>query len=143
MVIVKRLAFILFALTSAVFCSCGDEYPDYAYVNFYIDPESAEYYNLNYGGRGWEYFEGGARGVVVFRKSWDEFIAFERSCVAKDCHGRLEVDTTNDVLILCPKCGSKYLYYDGSPLEGSKANRLLYTYCSYFDGLYLWVNNCN
>ena len=136
----KRLGFLLICLVAVAFSSCSDEYPDYAYVNFYIDPESSEYYNLNYGHRGWEYFEGGARGVVVFRKSWDEFIAFERTCVAKNCHGRLQVDETNNVLLYCPKCGSQYIYYDGSPLEGSAAKRLLYTY---FDGLYLWVNNCN
>ncbi len=139
----KRLGFLLLCLVAVAFSSCSDEYPDYAYVNFYIDPESSEYYNLNYGHRGWEYFEGGARGVVVFRKSWDEFIAFERTCVTKNCHGRLQVDETNNVLLYCPKCGSQYIYYDGSPLEGSAAKRLLYTYCTYFDGLYLWVNNCN
>lgn len=139
----KRLGFLLLCMVAVAFSSCSDEYPDYAYVNFYIDPESSEYYNLNYGHRGWEYFEGGARGVVVFRKSWDEFIAFERTCVAKHCHGRLQVDETNNVLLYCPKCGSQYIYYDGSPLEGSAAKRLLYTYCTYFDGLYLWVNNCN
>ena len=130
-------------MVAVAFSSCSDEYPDYAYVNFYIDPESSEYYNLNYGHRGWEYFEGGARGVVVFRKSWDEFIAFERTWVAKNCQGGLQVDETNNVLLYCPKCGSQYIYYDGSPLEGSAAKRLLYTYCTYFDGLYLWVNNCN
>ena len=139
----KRLGFLLLCLVAVAFSSCSDEYPDYAYVNFYIDPESSEYYNLNYGHRGWEYFEGGARGVVVFRKRRDEFIAFERTCVAKNCHGRLQVDETNNVLLYCPKCGSQYIYYDGSPLEGSAAKRLLYTYCTYFDGLYLWVNNCN
>ena len=139
----KRLGFLLLCMVAVAFSSCSDEYPDYAYVNFYIDPESSEYYNLNYGHRGWEYFEGGARGVVVFRKSWDEFIAFERTCAAKNCHGRLQVDETNNVLLYCPKCGSQYIYYDGSPLEGSAAKRLLYTYCTYFDGLYLWVNNCN
>ena len=84
----KRITLLLFSLSLMLFTSCEEEYPDYAYVNFYIDPDSAEYYNLNYGNRGWEYFEGGARGVVIFRNSWDEFIAFERTCVAKNCHGR-------------------------------------------------------
>lgn len=139
----KRIIPILFFLSIISFTSCEEDYPDYAYVNFYIDPDSAEYYNLNYGNRGWEYFEGGARGVVIFRNSWDEFIAFERTCVAKDCHGRLEVDTTNNVILHCPKCNSKYISYDGSPIQGSLAKRSLFTYCSYFDGLYLWVSNCN
>lgn len=139
----RKIFVFLIGVCTFLLSSCEDDYPDYAYVNFYIEPESAEYFNLNYGNRGWEYFEGGARGVVVFRKNWDEFIAFERTCVAKDCHGQLSVDETNDVLLFCPKCGSQYICFDGSPLEGSKARRLLYTYCTFFDGLYLWVNNCN
>lgn len=138
----KHISIILSLIcTSFLFTSCEEPF-DYGYVNFYIEPDTAEYFNLNLGNRQWEYFEGGYRGVVVFRKNWDEFITFERSCVAQDCDGRLEVDTTNNVLLHCPNCDSKYIYYDGSPLEGSKSRRMLYTYCSFFDGTYLWVNNC-
>lgn len=132
----------LTVILSVTVISCEEEYPYYGYVNFFIEPDSAEYFNLNYGNRGWEYFEGGARGVVIFRKNWEDFICFERSCVAKDCNGRLEVDTTNNVILLCPECKSRYLYFDGSPLEGSKATRSLYYYCTYFDGFKLWVSNC-
>ncbi|MEE0909521.1 MAG: hypothetical protein UIQ51_01975, partial [Bacteroidales bacterium] len=73
----RKIFVFLIGVCTFLLSSCEDDYPDYAYVNFYIEPESAEYFNLNYGNRGWEYFEGGARGVVVFRKNWDEFIAFE------------------------------------------------------------------
>lgn len=138
----KYMSIILSLIcTSFLFTSCEEPF-DYGYVNFYIDPDSAEYFNLNYGNRGWEYFEGGYRGVVVFRKSWNEFITFERSCVGKDCDGRLYVDTTNNVLLHCPECNSQYIYYDGSHVEGSYSKRLLYSYCSFFDGTYLWVSNC-
>lgn len=138
----KHISIIITLIsTTFLFTSCEESF-DYGYVNFYIEPDSAEYFNLNLGNQQWEYFEGGYRGVVVFRKTWDEFITFERSCVAHQCDGRLEVDTSNNVLLHCPKCQSNYIYYDGSPLEGSKASRLLYSYCSYFDGTYLWVNNC-
>ncbi|MBR5254873.1 MAG: hypothetical protein IKV46_07555 [Bacteroidales bacterium] len=138
----KHVSIILSLIcTSFLLTSCEEPF-DYGYVNFYIEPDSAEYFNLNYGNRGWEYFEGGYRGVVIFRKSWDEFITFERSCVGKDCNGRLYVDTTNNVLLHCPECHSQYIYYDGSPVEGSYSKRLLYSYCSFFDGTYLWVSNC-
>mgnify|MGYP003507747450 FL=1 len=138
----RHISIILGLLSiSFIFTSCEETY-DYGYVNFYIDPDSAEYFNLNYGNRGWEYFEGGYRGVVVFRKSWNEFITFERSCVAKDCDGRLYVDTRNNVLLHCPECKSQYIYYDGSAVEGSYSKRSLYSYCSFFDDTYLWVSNC-
>jgi nitrite reductase/ring-hydroxylating ferredoxin subunit len=133
----------LFFLIISLFYSCDNGFNEWGYVNFYIDPESTEYYNLNYGNRGWEYFEGGNRGVVIFRKNYSEFVAFERSCTAKDCNGRLYVDSSSNVLLVCPECGSKFIYYDGSPLSGSKAKRSLYQYCTYFDNQYLYVNNCN
>lgn len=124
------------------FSSCDDEPFDYGYVNFIVQPDDVRYFNLNMGNRGWEYFVGGYSGVVVFRRSAFEFIAFERSCALPDCHGITEVDETNNVLLVCPKCHSKYLYVDGTPLEGSAAKRTLYQYCTYFDGVTLSVYNC-
>lgn len=139
----KFFIIFLFSLIFSLFFSCNSDFNEWGYVNFYVNPESTEYYNLNYGSRQWEYFEGGSQGVVVFRKNYSEFIAFERTCTAKDCGGRLSVDTSNNVLLYCPKCGSKFIYYDGSPVSGSKANRTLYQYCTFFDNQYLYVNNCN
>ncbi|MDR1725645.1 MAG: hypothetical protein LBR28_04570 [Bacteroidales bacterium] len=136
----KRLAVYFILLFAAV--GCQEDFTDYGYVNFYIEPDSLMYSNLNIGNRGWEYMQGGYRGVVIFRKSAMTFAAYERSCTGKDCHGLLEVDTTNNVLIHCTKCGSDFLYVDGSPLEGSPAKRMLYSYCTFFDGEKLWVNNC-
>lgn len=135
---------LLFILSIVIFLlSCKEDRYDYGYVNFHIDPESSEYFNLNYGNRGWEYFEGGMRGVVLFRYSYSEFFAYERSCTAKNCRGRLEVDESNNMIIFCPECDSKYIYVDGSPVEGSKSQRPLYKYCTYYDGAKLWVYNCN
>lgn len=122
--------------------SCNEDRFDFGYVNFHIDPESTEYFNLNYGNRGWEYFEGGMRGVVIFRYSFYEFVAYERSCTAKDCNGRLEVDESSNMIIICPICDSKFIYIDGSPTNDSKAKRLLYRYCTYYDSNKLWVYNC-
>ncbi len=138
----KRLLIFL-SLIAISFVSCNEDTYDYGYVNFNIDPESTEYFNLNTGNRGWEYFEGGMRGVVIFRINYGEYICFERSCTAEDCHGRLEVDTVTNMLLICPKCNSSFIYVDGSPNSGSVAKRSLYNYCNYFDGHYLWVYNCN
>ncbi|MBP1631042.1 MAG: hypothetical protein H6Q15_1935 [Bacteroidetes bacterium] len=129
--------------TILLLSSCIEETYDYGYVNFYIDPESTEYFNLNYGNRGWEYFEGGMRGVVVFRVNWSEFVCYERSCPKSNCGGKLVVDETNNMLLHCPKCNSSFIYVDGSPTSGSSSKRSLYSYCTTFDGNYLWVYNCN
>jgi nitrite reductase/ring-hydroxylating ferredoxin subunit len=137
----KLKAAIIFFFCFVV-AGCNNDFTDYGYVNFYIEPDSTEYYNLNLGTRQWEYFEGGYRGIIIVRNSYEEFKVYERSCTAKDCHGRLEVNENNNVIIFCPNCNSQFLCYDGSPLSGSKAKRFLYAYCSFFDGTYLWVNNC-
>lgn len=137
----KKLIFILSIIFT--FLSCKEDKYDYGYVNFHINPSSTEYFNLNQGNRGWEYFEGGFRGVVVFRYSYSEFFAYERSCTAKGCNGRLEVDETSNMIIICPECNSKYIYIDGSPVSESLSSKPLYMYCSYYDGSKLWVYNCN
>lgn len=124
--------------------SCDDSFDEWGYVNFYIDPNSTEYYNLNIGNKGWEYFYGGNRGVIIFRLSYYEFMAFERSCVVKDCKGTVEVDTTTNLTMFCPKCGAQYLCVDGSPIaiEGNRAKRALFSYCNHYDGIALYVYNC-
>lgn len=133
----------VFCVFVFVFLSCKDDFDAWGYVNFYIEPDTTEYYNLNIGNRGWEYLHGGYNGVVVCRLSYNEFKAYERSCTTKGCKGVLEVDQTNNVLIFCPECKSQYLCVDGSPLENSSAHRMLYEYCSSYDGLRLYVHNCN
>ncbi|MDR1005692.1 MAG: hypothetical protein LBL74_02350 [Bacteroidales bacterium] len=137
----KRLL-LTFAFTILAFVGCKDDFEDFGYVNFYVEPDSTMYANLNLGSRGWEYFEGGYRGVIVCRNNYDNFKAYERSCTLDGCHGRLEVDETDNVTIVCSKCGAGYLSYDGSPLSGSGAKRFLYMYCTVYDGQRLWVSNC-
>jgi len=44
-------------------------------VNFYINPNSTEYLELNAPG-GWIYVTGGYRGILIYRLSLTEFLAF-------------------------------------------------------------------
>ena len=44
-----------------------------------IDPNSALYPGLN-NCDGYEYLVGGYNGIVVIRTSWNDFVAYERSC---------------------------------------------------------------
>lgn len=133
------LAISLFVATN----SCSNDFDEWGYVNFYIEPDTTEYFYLNEGNRGWEYFEGGNRGIIVFRNSHYDFMAYERSCVTKGCKGGLEVDTSNNVIITCPQCKGKWLGFDGSPIENSSSTRMLFSYCAYYDGWRLYVRNCS
>lgn len=141
----KVFAILFILSTIFFFTSCNDDFDEWGYVNFYIDPNSTEYYNLNVGSRGWEYFYGGNRGVIIFRQSYYDFVAYERTCVVKDCKGRVEVDESTHLTIFCPKCNAQYISVDGSPLavKGNKAKRALFSYCAHYDGAKLFIYNCN
>lgn len=90
----------------------------YVLVNFSINPNSTEYIRLNTV-NGWEYLTGGYRGILVFRKSVDEFVSFERACPYdwQNTNARIVVDTSG-ITVYCPVCKSKYIMLDGTPFSG-------------------------
>jgi nitrite reductase/ring-hydroxylating ferredoxin subunit len=116
-----------------------DEIP-YVYVNFYININSTLYLNLNNIG-GYEYITGGVRGIIIYRRSSDEFMAYERDCPyqpSNDC-ALIEVDNSA-IMAVDSCCGSKFLLTDGSVSNGP-ATRSLKTYQTSFDGTTLHVFN--
>jgi nitrite reductase/ring-hydroxylating ferredoxin subunit len=68
----------------------------------------------------WKYFDNvGSRGVIVYHKDLSEYVVYERHCTYKPegtC-GRVKVDKDN-VTLLDSCCGSKFLLYDGSIING-------------------------
>lgn len=133
----KTFAILLFACLAL--CSCKkDEEAPLAYVNFSINPDSPAYSGLNTVG-GYEYLTGGYCGVVVFRTSWTDFVAFERGCPIDNNTG-VEVDTDNSVIMFCPKCGSQFVYTDGTPIQGP-ARSPLRQYNAVYSGGMLHVYN--
>lgn len=83
---------------------------------------------------GWAYINGGVRGVLVYRKTITDFMAYERDCpyqpnntcalIKADPGGILAVDSC---------CGSKFLMTDGSVNKGP-ATIPLTRYQVTFDG---------
>jgi hypothetical protein len=85
---------------------------------------------------GWCYVTGGSRGIVVYRRSLDEFVAFDRHSSAtpneSSCVNPIIVSTTN-ALELIDECSSaKFSLYDGSAITGSDFG--LRQYQTFFDG---------
>jgi len=109
-------------------------------VNFFINPNSTEYLGLNAPG-GWEYLTGGYRGILIYRLSIDEFLAFERTCPwdPEEPDARIEVEESG-LTLHCPACNSKYIILDGSPYEGPSLY-LLKQYRTTYDGNLLYVYN--
>lgn len=123
-------------------CSKEEAPPEipYVYVNFSIDPNGTQYANLNYV-NGWETVTGGYKGILIFRRTINEFVAFERACPYDPVvtGSQVRVDTSG-ITCYCPACNSKYIMYDGTPYEGVSRYPLK-QYTTNYDGVRLYVSN--
>ncbi|MFZ4402043.1 MAG: hypothetical protein ACOYO1_18585 [Bacteroidales bacterium] len=139
----KKICFLfllLFYFSSFFSCSKDEnETIPYVYVNFSIQPNSTVYQKLNTVG-GWEYITGGYNGIVVYRLSQDEFVAFDRACpydYKNSCRIVVESSFTTTIDSCC---GSRFLLNDGSPFKGP-ASVSLKKYKTYYDGNSLRISN--
>jgi len=109
----------------------------YVYVNLRLYPDSLDYIAIG----GYRYFNGGVRGILVYRFGRDEFMVYERCCpydpekngafVSVDPSGSTCTDTV---------CKSSYILYDGSPFKGPSPY-LLMSYRYSYDGDVLQIFN--
>jgi hypothetical protein len=70
----------------------------------------------------WAYVNGGAKGIIVYRKSYDQFVAFDRQSPADggaECATPLTPDSTNFLQLNDICSGATFSLYDGSPMAGS------------------------
>jgi hypothetical protein len=90
-------------------------------VDVTIDIQLPSYSNLQ-GVGGWTYLNGGSRGIIVYRKGIDEFVAFDRHSpadVGGTCPLPLSPDSQN-FLQLKDSCNNAvFSLYDGSPVSNS------------------------
>lgn len=92
-------------------------------------------YQVLNGVSGWAYVNGGSRGIIVYRRNIDEFVAFDRHS-PKDpegnCHTPL-FPTQENFLQLKDTCsGALFSLYDGSPISGAEGG--LRQYQTVFNG---------
>jgi nitrite reductase/ring-hydroxylating ferredoxin subunit len=90
---------------------------------------------------GWEYISGGSRGLLVYRKSQEEFMAYDRHCPYKpsdDC-GQVAVDSSN-IIAIDKCCNSEFVITDGSVLKGPAVVSLK-QYQTSFNGTVLRIYN--
>lgn len=80
-------------------------------------------YNALIGVGTWAYVTGGSRGIIVYRRSLDEFVAFDRHSPEDpggDCSLPLYPDTNNFLQLNDSCSGAAFSLYDGSPIKGSE-----------------------
>lgn len=120
----------------------GYNFP-YEYVNFQINLNDPSYFNLNAVGN-YVYVYGGVQGIIIYRKSLNEFTAFDRACPYdyELSNARVFVDESG-VTVIDTVCGSQFsLMLDGQVLEGPSQMPLKQYSTSYNQGTnILYVSN--
>ena len=143
----RTFSIISFLLTSFLIfnsssCDLDNDHPvPLVLVDFNIDVTTTQYINLNYIG-GWEYVKGGYKGLVIYRKSLDEFVVFDRTCTydpLDEC-SRIEVEESG-LFMVDSCCMSRFLILDGSTTGDGPATIWLKQYRTQFDGQFLRVYN--
>lgn len=109
-------------------------------VDLYIYTSDPLFFNLQVPG-GWEYITGGSRGILVYRSSNSDFVAFDRHCPYQPENpcGQIEVMATN-ITAIDSCCGSQFSVIDGSVQRGP-ASFPLKLYQTTFDGQVLRIFN--
>lgn len=117
-------------------------------INITIDPNSTLYQELNIIG-GWLYLDetDGAippsRGIIVYRASTDQFMAYERtppfkpdSCCNSSKTSCTQLLVDNYYPFIMDTCtGSKYLIIDGTPVSGPSSTPLGIYFTEYYGDL--------
>jgi len=131
---------LIFLITSVVIltndsCKKKDDVVPYVRVNFTIFLSDPDFVSLQTVGNS-VYVTGGVSGIILYRKSQEEFSAIERCCSYQPSDRcAVLVDSANTNTLICKCCNSKFSIWDGSVLSGV-ASRSLTTYQTLFDQQY-------
>ena len=113
----KKLFFIGILLITTLFFSCkkNDSGSPSTGVDFHINITLPNYAALNAIG-GWVYYDAqGLRGIIIYRKTSTEFMAYERNCTYQPSNSCAQVQVQiSGITAIDSCCGSKFLMADGS-----------------------------
>lgn len=128
-----RIFLIVLILTAS--CKKSSDQIPGAAVDFYIYLSQPEFANLNTVGNH-AYVTGGVKGVIVYHKNIDEFVAFERACPydPNESGAIIELDSVSTLDWIDYHCGSKFNILDGS-IENGPSTYPLRKYACDYDGV--------
>jgi len=154
----SKIRFFFITITFAlIICSCNkknDVIPD-TYVNFSLNLNDPEFSSLSvFGGsvtvgsrtNNWGSAAAGYNGNgIIICYGVEEFYAYDRTCphdyVTNSLNIIVNIDPSNSMIGICPKCGTKYgLTVGGTPVEGVSRYPLK-NYRTSFVGNYVTVYN--
>lgn len=134
------LIFIGIVFLSFASCKRNRNQIPYVNVDIYVYPSQPAYINLNIVG-GWLYLSGGYKGIIVYRSTQDEFIAYDRACTYDPTEECSLVEVTKDnVTAVDSCCMSQFLITDGNVFSGV-ATQPLQRYRADYDGVTLHIYN--
>ncbi|MFM7309039.1 MAG: hypothetical protein ACKOZY_00360 [Flavobacteriales bacterium] len=108
-------------------------------VNITININQPDFFNLTVVS-GWVYVTGGSRGIIVYRKSVDEFVAIERHSSYQPADQCAVAVNADGVILQDPCSASQWLIMDGSLVNGP-ASAPLRTYQTSFTNPVLYIYN--
>ncbi|HEX4888414.1 MAG TPA: hypothetical protein VFV37_10250 [Luteibaculaceae bacterium] len=108
-------------------------------VNVEININNPQYINLNRVG-GSALAQGGIRGLILFRSSQEQVVAYDRQSPYQIDQGCTLTIDSSEIYALDTCSQSKFLLFDGTPTEGP-ATRPLIAYQTSFDGTIVRVFN--
>mgnify|MGYP006280190613 FL=1 len=98
------------------------------------------YFNLQNIG-GWQYISGGVQGIILYRKSAEEFVALERASTQNPSDSKSRIQVLNDnYTLLDSVSGSQWSILDGQVIKGP-ASWGLRLYGTSFNGQSLRIIN--
>lgn len=121
---------------------CGSNNQDsipYVPVNIQINLLNPDFQPLSIDG-GYVYITGGARGILVYRESSTNYLAFERNCTfepSADC-ARIIMDSSN--LFMADTCCGSQFDFNGN-ITGGPAPFNLLQYSTLLNSNYLTITN--
>lgn len=104
-------------------CRRDEDLVPFVAVDLYLNINEPQFFDL-YPIGGWIYYTGGSRGLIVYRKSMDEFMVYDRHSpynVGAGCI--VEVDQ-DGILINDPCSDSQWIITDGSLVSGPASTSL-------------------
>ncbi|HTA82810.1 MAG TPA: hypothetical protein VK783_07755 [Bacteroidia bacterium] len=143
---IKRFLIILLAVTG-ISSACKKDTPatnagvPNVTVNISIEASSPLYPNLAIVG-GWAQVTGGYDGILIYRQSTDNFVAYDCGC-PYDCTTNAKAIIkvqSNNITAVCPVCGTTYSILSGAVSKGP-GSLSLKQYPTTFDGTYINITN--
>ena len=134
--------FIIVVITSLFSCETNfedDQIPYIPFDNIEINLTNIQYYNLTT--LGYVEIDGGVKGIILYKNSSSDYIAYEKNCSYLPYNNCAKVEIDGSGLFMTdPCCSSQFSFADGVPI-GGPASLPLRRYRTILNGNFLIITD--